>query len=511
MPKFSDFSYEGISRQRRINMKTVRIFAFVISLALVLGAALTLPVSANSAQTKWNGTDAAGASVTDGDCPIIVEKEILTLDLAEFPQTYYHSSDDYLAYTGRVTAEYHFYNPSDYTVTATLLFPFGKAPDYGMSYDENGMPIRDVDVQKYGIKVNGEQIDAELRHSILENYQVLDFLNERYLPVEDEYHRHPSYTPELAVVACTYTVSGVNDNAYPAATAAIDLPENGIQNGNAMLYIPDQRCLQSNDGIRRVGVGVDNGESFTVYIIGSLSADLPKWTVYQNGGVDDGEEIGGNVTLTKTEEMTFLDLALTKWDAEGGVDRIDWYNAFTRQLFNARHSFGLVDPHYMRLDVGNQLNRWYKYEITLEPGERMINTVTAPIYPDINGRFEPPTYAYTYLLSPAKTWKEFGNIDIRINTPFYLLDNSLGDFEKTSEGYALHLESLPQWSELEFTLCASESPERQTAPLGLYLIFLMLSPFVLIGMIILILVAVIVTVILIKRRKRKKQENDAFK
>ena len=99
--------------------------------------------------------------------------------------------------------------------------------------------------------------------------------------------------------------------------------------------------------------------------------------------------------------------------------------------------------------------RWYQYEITLEPKQRIVNTVTAPIYPSIDSSYEPAIFEYTYLLSPAKTWKEFGNLDIVINTPYYLIENSIEGFEYKNPGYELHLTGLPE-EELVFTLCSEE-------------------------------------------------------
>ena len=100
---------------------------------LMLCAAL--PATANSAQMHWEGVSSTGAIITDGESPIMVEKELLTFDIAEFPQEYYSNIDEYLSYTGKVTAEYTFYNPADYTVTARLLFPFGTQPMYAARYD----------------------------------------------------------------------------------------------------------------------------------------------------------------------------------------------------------------------------------------------------------------------------------------------------------------------------------------------------------------------------------------
>lgn len=98
--------------------------------------------------------------------------------------------------------------------------------------------------------------------------------------------------------------------------------------------------------------------------------------------------------------------------------------------------------------------RWYEYKITVGPGERIVNTVTAPIYPSIDGRYEPPIYEYTYLLSPANTWAEFGNLDIVVNTPYYMItDGEVIAFEQTDSGYSVHLTGLPE-GELTFTLCS---------------------------------------------------------
>ena len=91
----------------------------------VAPAGCAQPAYANSAQRHWSGTDVTGAVVTGEDCPIVVERELLTFDVQEFPEQYYPDTDSFLAYTGKVTAEYTFRNPADYTVTATLVFPFG--------------------------------------------------------------------------------------------------------------------------------------------------------------------------------------------------------------------------------------------------------------------------------------------------------------------------------------------------------------------------------------------------
>ena len=72
-----------------------------ILLLLLLAGGCAQPAYANSAQRHWSGTDVTGAVVTGEDCPIVVERELLTFDVQEFPEQYYPDTDSFLAYTGK--------------------------------------------------------------------------------------------------------------------------------------------------------------------------------------------------------------------------------------------------------------------------------------------------------------------------------------------------------------------------------------------------------------------------
>ena len=100
---------------------------------------------------------------------------MLTFDIQEFPKTFYESLDEYLAYSGKVTAEYTFYNPSDYTVRATLAFPFGRSPDYGYIYDyDTGESCLDADARLYSITADGQELDKKLRFTFQESGEAFD-------------------------------------------------------------------------------------------------------------------------------------------------------------------------------------------------------------------------------------------------------------------------------------------------------------------------------------------------
>lgn len=188
----------------------------VIITVLLFGMVFVHPAYANSARRHWQGTDGTGALTADKDCPIVVDKEILTFDVQEFPKNYYNSAEEFLAYTGKVTAEYTFRNPADYTVTATLVFPFGNLPHYGeYFYDSPTDKYTSAsDTEKYGVTVDGKQIEAAVRHTLKDSGTPFS-LDTDMSKLSDGYISDAFFSPELPVWMQQYSVEGVNaDNTF---------------------------------------------------------------------------------------------------------------------------------------------------------------------------------------------------------------------------------------------------------------------------------------------------------
>lgn len=469
----------------------VKRFLWKVGLALLLLGVWTAPTaSANSAQSNWSGTDRTGAIVTDEICPLEVQEEKLTFEVQEFPRNYYNTMEEFLAYTGRVTAEYTFYNPADYTVTATLVFPFGAVPDYGYFYDDQlETAVCGVDGDKYDITVDGIAVEKRLRHTLAEQHDQFDLERDMAL-LHDGYVDDPFYTPDMTVTKYTYQVSGVDSEAYPAATAAFLLNTEPARTRVLLMEQSGGKTLE--EGVM-ADTWAGNGERYTVYCFGEPVEELD-WRMYENGACE--KEIDGVVELVDTSAMTFKDLALADWTSESGVLEQDWYNAFVEDLNRSEWSCGVVSGSDIHDDLSRVLMRWYEYEITVGPWERVVTTVTAPIYPAINTNYDPSIYTYTYLLSPAQTWRDFGTLDIRVNTPYFITESSLKSFEKGEGGYTLSLDGLPE-GELVFVLSADEHPVKELPNLA-YLVFYLpiLLP-------ILALILIPVVVILVRRRRRR--------
>lgn len=434
------------------------------------------PVSANSAQQTWYGVDATGAIVMNGNSPIVVEQEILTLDIQEFPKNYYSSIDEFLNYSGKVSAEYTFYNPSEYQVTMKLAFPFGTEPAYMDFYDyENEVMYHNVDTEKYGITVDGQVIEPTLRYTF--NQFRENFNLEEDLPkLMDSYVQDEFFYPGLPVSKYTFEISGVDLEAYPAANVAFDY-DGG--NGATKLYFVNQSGYHTQkDGDGRISAWVETGDELVIYVLGEDFEEFPTWSFYRNGGVEDHEVIDGTVSFIGKETFTFEDMVFAIWKEEYGVSRNDWYNAMVEQMnyYGGASNFAMLDFNYRAEDLLPNLMRWYVYELTLTPNSRVVNTVTAPIYPSIDASYEPPVYEYTYLLSPASTYSDFANLDIIVHTPFHLIKSELDGFEKGEHGYVLHLEELPE-GELIFTLSSEEKPSRKRPALGYFMPILGIGSF----------------------------------
>ena len=197
--------------------------------------------------------------------------------------------------------------------------------------------------------------------------------------------------------------------------------------------------------------------------------------------------------------MTFKDYALRGYDENSGILESDWYNAQVELLRLSSETWG---NGLSQIEEGDfSLMRWYEYTLTLEPGQTLKNAVTAPLYPAIDAGYTPSLYSYTYLLSPAKTWAQFGELEVVVKTPYYMTESGIDGFTKTDGGYALTLPGLPE-EELTFTLSEAEHPKPPKLSIPFNPIFLLagFAGFVLIGG------GVIAVVLIIKRKKSRGKE-----
>ena len=481
--------------------RIIKLFSVFLSIVVIL-LCFPLSGSANSAPRYWNGVTASGIFITEGECPLIVENEILTLELIEFPENDYTNAESFLQYNGKVTAEYYFYNPTDYTVNTTLVFPYGNLPDYSYIYDSSGKHIPIIDTDKYDITVNGTHIDKTTRYTYSNStwyeFSIEDGLNS----LSDGYIDDELLTFETPVTLYSYTLNCKESNPKNVRiTATFE-----CDNTKTIFYVKSRYGgFSFSEDKGKISIGADDDGTIEVYFIGEAPDGDFDWQLTRfNGDEVDGEVI---FNKDKIQKMTFEEYVFANYNSDSGIMRHDWYNA---ALCYFKDDYKANERGYFDTSFTKHLMRWYEYELTLEPGERIVNCVTAPIYPDIDGEYEPEIYTYTYLLSPASKWASFGKLNINVNTPYYLIDSELS-FTKTEEGYTLSLDGLPE-NELVFTLSESESPEERKSIFGFlwvayFLLFQFCGPIPFFALLIFCGGFITLIVVLIKKRRRKAKSN----
>lgn len=408
-----------------------------IGLLVAMLPLMLVPASANSALTEWGGKDANGIVTTSKECPIIVEHETLTFNINELPSPDRDAVADDGPIDSTVTAEYTFYNPSDAEITAKLAFPFSILKSTGY----------DITDERYSITVNGETIESEIRHTLYTKYYSgYEFDVDVDLPrLLDDYVKDDYFNDDLTITKYTVLLETSDDGAY---NWVLDISADKYP--NSVFYIPGaSSTTKQEEGVISVeGIMNCTSKTIDVYVLGEANG-ISQFKFYTHSWTFDGEVHGGEVVegvtkIDNSETVSFTDFIFANYDEASGISRMDWYNATVLRLKETNRENSYIGFARFGKDYQDKFMCWYYYDITIGAGERIVNSVTAPMLPGTSIRYNPPVYDYTYLISPAATWRSFGDLDIIINTPYYMTYSNIDGFEKTENGYALHLDGLPK-------------------------------------------------------------------
>lgn len=403
----------------------------VFSLLILFCVCLCLNSSANSAPSSWYGGDSSGVICKEEDCPLEVleEKLIFTIDSLSF------SIIDDNKNSNTVSAEYTFYNPKEFDVSANLVFPLGKIPSY--IYDMNYR----FDISKYDISVNGEGIDKTIRHTLCRNF---DFdIYENIKLIRDDYEEDRVYKRDLPVHKIRISASEMPENNQYYTLAYTTTKDRVKPIGGISAMILEENQVTYTFLIK-------NNEEIDLYILGEMDENFSQnLKVYASQALqrDIYAKLDYKILDTKPlEEYIFLN-----FKEDYNISRIDWFNAVIDKL-NFKDYFQIYD-----FDVSQELLLWFEYGIQVGTKSTIKNKVIAPLYPDIHLAYQPPIFDFTYLLSPAGKWAAFKNLNIEIITEYYILNTSIGNFKKTDDGYKLHFDQLPK-GELFFSASTDSNP-----------------------------------------------------
>jgi hypothetical protein len=441
--------------------------------------------SANSAQRYFYGTYSSGALALDEDSPIIVTNEELVFDIPSGPQLYIEDANQY---DSSVSATYTFSNPSDYEVTSGLAFPVTTYVDYFQDDIFNDV------IDNYDVLVNDEPVTTTLRHT----YRSGAF-NDFNVDVDlgrlrDTKQNHQYFNDDLLIYHHRYVMSADRNATSYKLEVVIDSSFEGIVLSNNYYY------FNKNLSSTTIAFSVGQGIPFDIYLIGE-NIDLFALEYNVSDRLNPSVEVTGIVNQISTTTLDFTSFVMTHFSGESPINEIDKYNIIV-DFYAAQYSadYVRVGPHITH-DFEQRVLTWYTYEITIPPGQEITNKVIAPLFPNIDSGYDPAIYDYVYLLSPAKTWTSFGSLNVKINTPLYLIECNFDNVTEIETGYQLSFDSLPD-QELSFKLSISSEPNPISyvgTQLYIFMLFFVIAGF---AFIVVPLVVVIVTIVMVRRKNK---------
>ena len=178
-------------------------------------------------------------------------------------------------------------------------------------------------------------------------------------------------------------------------------------------------------------------------------------------GVETAWDIGESRKILPEagRKMTLSGFASLTMEGIPDISETDSYNAVIEALSEEENS-DLIHS-YMPQERPDT-TMWIEYGFTMGPGETAVNEVKAILAPEIVNYRKNPEYDYYYLLSPAQCWKEFGSLDVAINTPHKFYKYEEEGYEKTETGYIKHFETLPE-GELHFCLTEGKTSSARSS------------------------------------------------
>ena len=481
---------EGIQSEEDRAMRKKKLFFAVLLVAIVAALTCSLPVaSANSALMYWNGVNSSGASVVGEDCPVEVLSETLVFDVPEFPQTYYDGDYDFNDYKAKVTATYKLKNPADYAVDLRLAFPFGTVPTYAAD-------SAIVDGSLYAVTENGNKVGSKVRYTLSggDRWAGSFVTADAVARLKDEKTSFGVFGKDAKVVKTEYTVG--------SETAGFVLRMRFEKIDGARVFPKNYSGYESGTGYEIYSMWVNSGDRVEICCIGI--GDEPAVTFSATKDFNSDKSVDLEIAQTDRTEQT-LDAFAQSVNPFSEGSETDWFNIVAEALSLDRYS-----PYDdVGRFVGDYVLCWYEYCLHFEAGEEKENSVSAPLFPSLDLTYVPTVYTYDYLLSPAKGWADFGTLEIRINTPYFVLDAEKKGFEKTEEGYVATFDSLPD-GELRFSMSASENPEKSFNWSNLFGLMIVLSVLVPIFGVAEV-VAVVVTAIVCAFKKNKSLASESGK
>jgi hypothetical protein len=411
----------------------------LICLAICAVCLSALPAYANSAPSYWEGFPYSDVLCLQQDSPITVESERLTFDFSE------DREGDNWTPVARVLADYRMTNPTQSTLSVQMAFPFVarlstlSVPDIAVSADGAAVPY-DIYIDPDAVYSAGSSPTGVLR------FEPGSIGN-----ISDQEWTLPGFGTKPKAKIYRYTVSAKEEDRLDLEIGFDADPERTV------LIAKDFHGSSSSE---------TDGETLSVRILGETKTEVAI--------------LGQELPLTcrvLTQEGKAADKNIYRLEvAEESVDLGNYLLAALRENLNKETAAAISDTQLLNLCLHaiererRSMGHADLSEVISLPDERIFTLVYRVDFPPGASRnvsvgyiadgtmdrreTQSPKYSYTYLLSPADNWADFGSLDVEIITPQeapYIIESSLELRQSGQNRYSARFKGLPD-SELTFVL-----------------------------------------------------------
>jgi len=383
-------------------------------------------------------TPSISLSAVNKNSQIKVNGENLDFDFIE--------SDNFLHDTipsGQVTASYEMENPTDEQLNIKMAFPFiGTLDDLKSTFIKEG---------DEGVSYSADLSDAtkRIQNGVSpEDYSQLDIDNIlKNTDISDNYKLR-CFSEDTQGTLYTLTVKPMFKSSKRRNYFGFYIP---LYKGENIIFLDQYSFRGHGDGVFFVDGSDFNDTEFDLsFFITNTNSSI---TI----GEYDGDKFHNNQEnydcVIKTENMDFGSLLRSYYDnlKEGlGTSLPDdnMYNLYKQYIDTHVYSYDNYSYNISNLLQAPFLNNVIVLFYSIEFPPHSVKNVTVS-YKTKGGDDETmtrtPVYTFTYLLNPARYWKDFKNLTITIKPPKkapYIIDSSL-PFIKTGNYYTAQSQTLP--------------------------------------------------------------------
>jgi len=413
-----------------------------------------LPVYGNSAPSYWEAFPYSEVLVVESDSPITIDREHLTFD---FSKTYDDGNNN--SPVGKVTADYQMTNPTDDTLTVQMAFPFVEdlyslsISDIAISADGAAIPYEIyVALNDINTSVDSGHINTfdDSREEFVYDYGTIGHISKQEwsLPGFDLNSEAKLYRFAISGNAeerLDFEISFNVDHDQTLLMGNDFDVESYSEEGSEKL----SSRIRENTELELLVLGKDPGFTYEVFTDAGEKAEQDR---YQLEIIQDSVDPKEYLLAAIREEVGE--------DTASAISDVQLLNLILHELCQGRlnNGYSTMYEGFSALHETRFLTLVYQVEF---PTSSTRSVSVGYLTDGTMDRRETvsPKYSYTYLLSPAKNWADFGSLDIEVVTPREapdMIENSLGLLKDGENRYSARLDGSPK-SELTFTLYEKEA------------------------------------------------------